>query len=64
MSPQAEDYLWSSAPTRLAGDDASGFLDLAQWRLSYSPARWRDILATGVGEEAEVERIRESTRTG
>ena len=29
-----------------------------------SPECWRDILATGVGKEAEVERIREATRTG
>jgi hypothetical protein len=45
MVSQAEDYLWSSAPTRLSGSDASGFLDLGQWRQSYSPERWRDILA-------------------
>jgi len=44
--------------------DASGFLDLTQWRRCYSPERWRDILATGVGEKAELERIREATRTG
>jgi hypothetical protein len=49
---------------RLSGSDTSGFLDLAQWRQRYSPERWRDILATGVGEEAELERIREATRTG
>ena len=64
MVGQAEDYMWSSAPTRLSGSDTSGFLDLAQWRQCYSPERWRDILATGVGEEAELERIREATRTG
>lgn len=63
MASRAEDYLWSSAPTRLSGD-ASEFLDLTQWRRSYSPERWREILATGVEEEAELERIREATRTG
>ena len=63
MVSQTEDYVWSSAPTRLSGD-ASGFLDLTQWRRCYSPKRWRDILATGVGEEAELERIREATRAG
>ena len=52
------------AGTRLSGSDTSGFLDLAQWRQCYSPERWRDILATGVREEAELERIREATRTG
>jgi putative transposase len=64
MVSRAEDYVWSSAPMRLSGSDASEFLDLAQWRRCYSPERWRDILATGVGEEAEWERIREATRTG
>ena len=64
MVSRAEDYAWSSAPMRLSGSDASGFLGLAQWRRCFSPERWRDILATGVGEEAELERIREATRTG
>jgi putative transposase len=63
MVSRAEDYVWSSAPMRLSGD-ASGFLDLTQWQRCYSPERWRDILATGIGEEAELERIREATRTG
>jgi hypothetical protein len=30
----------------------------------HAPERWRDILATGVGEDAELERIHEPTRTG
>jgi len=64
MVSQAEDYAWSSAPMRLSGSDASGFLDLAPWKRCYSRERWRDILATGIGEEAELERIREATRTG
>ncbi len=63
MVSRAEDYVWSSVRTRLSGD-ASGFLDLTQWRRCYSPERWRDILTTGVGVEAELERIREPTRTG
>ena len=49
---------------RLSGSDACGFLDLAPWKRCYSRERWRDILATGIGEEAELERIREATRTG
>ena len=56
--------MWSSAQTRLSGSDASGFLDLAQWRRCYSLERWRNILAKGIGEEAELEWIREATRTG
>ena len=64
MVSRAEDHVWTSAQTRLSGSDASGFLDLAQWRRCYSPERWRNILAEGIGEEAELERIREATRTG
>jgi hypothetical protein len=44
MVSRAEDYVWSSAPIRLSGSNASEFLDLAQWRRCYSPERWRDIL--------------------
>jgi len=60
---RAEEYVWSSAPTRLAGKDASGFLDLTPWQQYYSPERWRNLLATSIADEAELERIREATRT-
>jgi putative transposase len=60
---RAEDYAWSSAAARLS-DNTSEFLDLAPWARFYSPERWRDILAMSIGEEAELERIREATRTG
>jgi putative transposase len=60
MVSRAEGYVWSSALMRLSGSNASEFLDLTQWRRCYSPERWRDILAGGLGEEAELERIREA----
>jgi putative transposase len=60
----AGDYAWSSAPTRLSDSDGSEFLDLAPWRRSYSPEQWRDVLERGISEEAQLERIREATRTG
>jgi putative transposase len=61
---EAGDYAWSSAPTRLSDSDGSEFLDLAPWRRSYSPEQWRDVLERGMSEEAQLERIREATRTG
>jgi hypothetical protein len=51
-------------PMRLSVSNESEFLDLTQWPRCYSPERWRDILATGVGEKAELGRIREATRAG
>jgi hypothetical protein len=62
----AEDHARSGTLMRCLGD-TSGLLDVTkmwQWRRCYSPERGRDILAAGVGEEAELERIREATRAG
>jgi putative transposase len=61
---EAEWYPWSSAQAHLAGRDASGWLDLSEWSKAYGPERWRRVLRTTVQEEAELERIREATRTG
>jgi putative transposase len=63
MVSQAEDYAWSSVPMRLSGSDTSGFLDSATWTRCYVRERRRDILATGIGEEAEWKRIRLAVRT-
>jgi len=60
----AEDYPWSSARTHLDGRDDSGFLDMGQWRESYTSERWREVLRTGVEDEALRERIRLATMTG
>jgi putative transposase len=61
---EAESYPWSSARAHLAGRDATGWLDLAEWSTAYGPERWREVLRTSTREEAEGERIREATRTG
>jgi putative transposase len=60
----AEDYVWSSARTRILGCDEENFLDLAQWQAFYTAERWRDTLRLGVEEELLQERIRHATLTG
>jgi hypothetical protein len=37
---------------------------LAPWRRCYLPEQWREVLERGISEEAQLERIREATRTG
>jgi putative transposase len=60
----AEEYRWSSARVHLRGEDPSGQLDLGVWRAEYTPARWRDVLASSVMEDEEQQRFREATLHG
>ena len=64
MVEQAGKYRWSSAPSRLAGCDPSGRLDLDSWRRDYTPEQWEWALATSVDEEEFRRRIVEATRRG
>ncbi len=61
---RAEDYPWSSALAHASGGDESGFLDYGGWPEGYTRDRWREILRSGVEEEALRERIRLATLTG
>ncbi len=61
---RAQDWPWSSAAAHVSGTDPTGLLDLADWRLRWSPANWHDVLQHGVEDAALLERMREATRTG
>lgn len=61
---RAEAYRWSTASAHCRMDTLNGRLDLEEWRRYYSGERWREVLRTGVEEEALAERIREATRRG
>ena len=63
LAPSAQDYPWSSARAHCLGD-AEPRLELADWRKSYDPDRWRRRLSSGLQDEALRERIREATRAG
>jgi putative transposase len=57
-------YLWSSAPARFGGPDASTILDQSLWQTCYDQDAWRAILTALSRDEALDKRIRDSTRTG
>jgi putative transposase len=57
-------YLWSSAPARFGGPDASTILDQSLWQTYYDQVAWRAILTALSCDEALEKRIRDSTRTG
>ena len=61
---QAEEYAWSTAAAHCREDALEGRLDVGEWRQRYTGERWREVLRTGVREEAMGERIREATRRG
>ena len=61
---RAEDYAWSTAAAHCREDALEGRLDVGEWRQRYTGERWREVLRTGVREEAMGERIREATRRG
>ena len=64
MVESAELYRWSTAAAHCREDDLDGRLDLDQWRQNYNGERWREVLRTGVEDEAWEERLREATRRG
>jgi len=64
LASEAGEWRWSSARAHVDGGCTAGWVDVGEWRRTYTPARWREVLRTTVGEEAQAERIREATRTG
>jgi len=60
----AEAWRWSSAEAHTGGVDRSGILDMAEWERQWTATAWRRALASGIGDAAMEERIREATRTG
>lgn len=62
--PDAGEYSWSSAAAHLRGEDPSGRLDLDPWLAEYTPARWREVLASSVMAEEQRQRFREATSNG
>lgn len=63
LAGSAEDYRWSSAREHCLGDGEPR-LELAEWRKSYDPDRWRRRLSSGLEDKALQGRIREATRAG
>ena len=60
----AEQWAWSSARAHVTGEDRSGLLDPGEWQACWTPDRWREAIAKGVGAMLLEERIRQATRTG
>ena len=59
----AWNYRWSSGPAHTGQIDPSGLLDLAEWRQTWTPAKWRRQLADP--EDAQgLARLRLSTHRG
>lgn len=59
---QPADYQWSSAMLHCGRVDADLALDVRPWQATWTSADWREYLACGGDEEAEV--IRRATHTG
>jgi putative transposase len=59
----AWDYPWSSAAAHAGGPDASGLLDLGEWRRLWTLAKWKAELRSPDDDKA-VSRIRLSTHRG
>lgn len=63
LADTAEAYPWSSARAHV-DNVTDKLIEIAHWRESYTPERWRETLRVGVEEEALGERIRLATMTG
>jgi putative transposase len=63
LAEEAAAYRWSSAAVHLNGGEED-LLDLAAWEKDYTKDRWREVLTTGVDEEALGERLREASVRG
>jgi putative transposase len=64
LAGDASEWPWSSATAHLTGWDASGLLDLCEWRQRWSGAIWREALDRGIADASLLARIREATRRG
>lgn len=56
-------HRWSSAAAHIGEADASGLLDLDEWRATWTPAKWKRELAR-VEDENTLAGIRNSLHTG
>jgi putative transposase len=63
MVERAWDWRWSSALAHL-GQRPDEWLDLADWCEVYTAAEWRERLESGTQARAEIEELRNATRTG
>ena len=59
-----EYHPWSSAPAHCGGADLHFLLDLDFWRAEWTAASWQDFLSDPADQDAEAQRIRQSTHTG
>src|SRR5262245_10672043 len=57
-------WQWSSAPAHLGWAQSPVRLDLAGWRLSWTPESGRDALEQGIADACLLDRIRDATRIG
>ena len=64
LVPTAEEYRWSSAQARLGLIRTPEWLNIEGRQREYDSERWRQVLATGVGDGAWRDRIREATVAG
>jgi len=64
MVEHAWQHAWSSASTHVGRTANPGFLDLSAWQAEYTQQRWREVLETGVEEEAFGRRLQEASRRG
>ena len=60
----AQDWQWSSAQAHVTGIDASGLLNLAEWRACWTPEDWRSALERESADVLLESRIRAATLTG
>ena len=61
---RAEEWTWSSARAHVTGEDPTALLDGSEWQACWTPDRWKEAIAKGVGGMLFDERIRQATRTG
>jgi putative transposase len=59
-----EDHPWSSAAAHCGRADRHSLLDLDFWCAEWTAASWQDFLIDPADQEAEAQRIRNSTHTG
>ena len=58
----AWEWRWSSARAHLG--EPEQWLDMTQWREAYTAAEWRERLESGTLTQAQMEGLRNATRTG
>ncbi len=64
MVQKAWEWPWSSARSHVMGIDNSGTLQMDCWSRKFDGKQWKKFLEEGLRANAEIARIRTSTRTG